>query len=252
MRSLSNIIKGGRIRKETMIDFSERYAAMQANADDAELALEQTEEEKSFSVFEEKMNEANEKAAQLIEEANEKAEKILQDALSNAKYIEEKAKNNEIEMQAQIDEERARLLEDTKSECSRLLEEAQAEKARIINESEGEIVNILQQLLQYIVSEELFNHTEWLECVVKRMLADERLKNPVKVLISPQLYERLSEKDRQSIENLRKEVTIEETDEVSDTACKLITGEGCVEYDLNEGLKRVISEIQILSHVKQE
>lgn len=250
MRSLSNIIKGGRIRKETMIDFSERYIAMHAQESDAELALEQTEEEKAFSIYEEKLNEANEKATQILMEANQKAEQILQEALTNAAHIEEKAKNSEIEMHARMDEEKRKLLENTNNECARLLEEAQNEKTRIINESEGEIVETLKHLLQYIVSEELFNHTEWLECIVKRVLSDERLRDPITVLVSPNLYERLSDIEKQSIERLRKEIVLQEADELNDTSCKVITSEGCVEYDLNEGLNRVLSEIQILSHVK--
>ena len=246
MRLLSSIIKGGRIRNQTFIDLSERLPMKNAESDNTKAYQEEAD---MALVEEEQMRLIQAKTEGLIEEAKQKADQIIEEALKEAETIkrnaeEEKNKRLEEAINCQKD-----LIKQAEEEKAQIYQEALSEKKEIIEGIESELAETLKTLLSYLVGEEVYNNTQWLVNMIRRMLVHDSLKNELKVYVSPPLYDRLTEKEKNRILNLGEEITLQASELIGETACRVESKEGAIEYDVKESLERVISDIRILQNL---
>ena len=152
-------------------------------------------------------------------------------------------------MLAEAHEKQNEVIELAKKEADGIIEAAHAEKKALLQSVEGEVVETLITILQHIISEELSENVEWLRLVVRKMLHKEQFVEAIKLVVSPNCLQ-LIEKDKEHFfEGIPKEIVIESSDALNDTSCILETNQGNIEYDVNNGLNKMISEIKLLKEL---
>ena len=256
MRLLSNIIKGGRIRNQSIMDFSLRNTHEVEGEEIEEIKdelFESKQEGKHSETLEMKQRQLQEIEHiinEKISDANQKAEQIIAAALERAQYIESDAQTRKNDMIFEMNQEKEGLLAKAKEKAEQIQLEAYEEKKAILASTEEEVTQTMIILLQHIIGEELNYHTDWVSCLVKKMLSDQDTDEKVKVILSPSLFERLPKAQKEAITQIKKQVVLETCEALNDTTCMVETSHGSIRYDVQEGLERVISDIRILQNVK--
>lgn len=263
---MSSIIKGERIRNQTIINLSERFKAIHIEYEKAELEDEVLEDGHSHSEHieldgdaqeemllaeshqkkEEILSEAQQMAEKIIEEAKQHAEEILSGALAKAEELKEDTRNKQTQLLYETQAKSEAIIEEATKEAETIKAQAYEEKEVLIKSSEEEVTNVLQKLLSHIISEELFENTMWIKCMVKKMLYECQTKEEIKVCMAPAVFNQLTEEAKKQIEALGEKVTIETRNTLSETTCIVETKQGNIVYDVMEGFERVISEIKTL------
>lgn len=82
--------------------------------------------------------------------------------------------------------------------------------------------------------------------IVRKMLLQEDVGESVTLLISKQNMNDLNKEKEALIASLSKLASIEVSDTLNDTTCILVTRQGNIEYDINEGLNKMIAELRVL------
>lgn len=246
MRLLSSIIKGGRIRNQTIVNLSERLN-VPSIIDENDKA--DTNEVNKTIIEQEHINLLHSEAEALLDEAHQKADEILKQALKEADAIRIAAEEEKSNLLQEALSSKEALLEKTNKEADQIRDEAYQEKQEIINSIEDELAETLKSLVQYLVGEEVYNNTQWLICTIRRMLSNDSLKKDIKVLISPQMYNKLTHDQIEMIRHIKDDVTLQMSDSINDTACRVESVEGAIEYDVQQGLDKVIADIKILQNL---
>ena len=273
---MSSIIKGERIRNQSVINLSERFKAIHIEYEKAEIENEVLESVNSNhlanslnempSAFEQETSqevvseplvdlqqkkdeillEAHQMAQQIVEEAKHHAEEILSGALAKAEELKEDTRAKQTQLLYETQAKAETILEEASKEAEEIKQQAYEEKEALIRSSEDELTEVLQKLLGHIISEELFENTQWLKCLVRKMLQECSTKEEIKIYVSSKVFEGLTESTKESIQALGDRVILEVKSTLSDTNCIVETKQGNIVYDVMEGMERVISEIKIL------
>lgn len=246
---MSNIIKGGRIRSEGILNLSNRIFQVQ---EEPTSEKEQIIENK-INAIDEEIHQKQQELQQLeyliqqrIEEARQKAEEVVSDACEKGRQIEEEARKKAsliIEQAAQKQEE---ILENVKQEADRIREQALAEKENKLQAVEGEVVELIIKIIQHIISEELIHNTDWLKYLVRKMMSEGMPNEEVTLLVSSENMARLREEETFA-SSLLKLAAVEADDALNDTTLVLVTSRGNIEYDISRGMEQVISELRIIN-----
>ncbi|MDF2594862.1 MAG: hypothetical protein K0R69_1203 [Clostridia bacterium] len=256
MRLLSSIIKGGRIREQKIINLSERFSAVSGESEITDFSPNQetslVPQQEEIVLLEEQINLMHEKASAVLREAEGKAKEIIEAALQQAKEIKETVQEEKINLLNETFNQQNKMIETAKKEAEQIVQDAQTEKKHIIGNIEEELAQTLMSLLQYLIGEEVYRNIDWLLCIVKKMLSNDVFKEEIKVFISPAMYNKLTEENKETIKAIKNGVTLHSLDTMKDTSCRVETEEGAIEYDIKDGLDRVISDIDILKNLKQE
>ena len=253
MRSLSSIIKGERIRTQSIIDFSTRQIDVLAEEDYINETIDQSsfdEKEQLESIQEKQLKEIQELIDAKLEEADNQVRQMLSEAIQKSQAIEEEAKQLKTHMLFEMTKEKEEVLEEARKQAELILANAHKEKEELIMSTEGELVETLITLLNHIISEEMNYQVDWVKYLVRKMLSKEEILGKVKVIISPILYTRLSEKEIDAIKGIRKDLEIETRDNLNETTCMIEFNQGSIVYDISQGLERVINDTRILMNAK--
>ena len=254
MRSLSNIIKSGRIRSQSLLDLSQRRTSASAVDD----YINQGEQNKStiddetlelIHKREEKLELIEKEIQKKLEDADKKVEEILSEAILKKQSMEAEIRDRETRMLDQIQQKEAETIQLAKKEADEIIEAAHAEKEALLEAVEGEVVQTMITILQHIISEELSENVEWLRLVVRKMLHKEQFTEAIKLVVSPYCLRLIEEDKEHFLEDMPKDITIESSDLLNDTSCILETNQGNIEYDVSNGLNRMISEIKLLKEL---
>lgn len=181
-----------------------------------------------------------------MSEADSKIENMLAEAIEKAQSIENGARDKETNMLAETYHQQEEMIDKAKEEAEAIEKAALDEKREMLKAVEGEVVETIITLLQHIISEEINGHVEWLKLVVRKILLQEEIDEDTTLLVSSNNMIRLEEEKNQFINSLSKLTTIEVSESLNDTTCVLVTSQGNIEYDINEGLRKVVSELRIL------
>lgn len=179
-------------------------------------------------------------------EADSKIESMLAEAIEKAQSIENSARDKETNMLAETYHRQEEIIAKAEEEAEAIKKAALDEKREMLKAVEGEVIETIITLLQHIISEEIDGHVEWLKLVVRRILLQEEIDEDTTLLVSSNNMIRLEEEKNQFINSLSKLTTIEVSESLNDTTCVLVTSQGNIEYDINEGLRKVVSELRIL------
>lgn len=179
-------------------------------------------------------------------EADNKIESMLTEAIEKAQSIENAARDKETNILAEAYRRQEEIIGRAEEEADTIKKTALDEKRDILKAVEGEVVETMITLLQHIISEEINGHVEWLKLVVRRILLQEEINEDTMLLISSNNMIHLEQEKDQFINSLSKLTTIEVSESLNDTTCILVTSQGNIEYDINEGLRKVVSELRIL------
>ncbi len=253
MRSLSSIIKGERIRAQSIIDFSSRQLERPTEEEYIKETVEQLsfeEKEQLVDFKEEKLREIQKLVDAKLEEADHQVRQMLLEAVQKSQAIEEEAKQVKTQMLFEMEQEKARILEEAQRQAELIIAKAHEEKEELIMSTEGELVETLIALLNHIISEEMNYQVDWVKCLVRKMLNKEDISGKVKVIISPILYARLSENELEAIKDISKDLVVETRDNLNETTCMIEFNQGSIVYDIAQGLERVINDTRILMNTK--
>ena len=251
MRSLSNIIKSGRIRSQSYLDLSQRHMqgpvenvsneygdSNETSIDDETLELIHKRKEE-LDLIEKEIQEK-------LRDADNKVEKMVSEAILKQQDMENEIKDKEAKILAEAQQKQAEIVQLAHEEANQILEAAKTEKEALLQAVEGEVVETLITILNHIISNELNENVEWLRLVVRKMLLKDQFSEAYKLVVSPYCLE-LIEKDKQHfLEGISKDIAIESSDLINDTSCILETNQGNIEYDVNDGLEKIVSEIRLL------
>ena len=265
MRSLSNIIKGGNIREQGIIDLSNRIPQqverIYLNGETThEMVLEEvisyeTEAEIAAESEEEKQAEMialEQEALEKVRLAKEEAEAIIADALAKAQEIENQSKQQAKELLAQATAQQESIMKACEDEVEQIRNSALQEKDELLGLVEGEVVETLITIMQHIISEELHYPATWLKYIVRKMLHGKALGENIVLCISPNLHTQLESQQEDLLTCCKQITSIKEDETLTDTSCKLIIDEGTIEYDVLEGLEKVVAQLRILKGLAQE
>lgn len=264
---MSSIIKGERIRSQSVINFSERFSTVRIEYDKEEQETSYTRnaqdigENKEILKTDEELaatseaiasqsaniiNEANEAAENIIARAKVEAERLIQEAIAVAEQIKANAQSEANVLIQNTQNEHERVLREANETAQSIREEAIIEKTNLLQGAEEELTKVLISLLQYLVSEEIYHQTDWISCIVKRMIEGVPEQEALTITISPNLYERLTDKERSTLLGLGENVSLETSNILNDTTCVVKLKQGTISYDLEAGLEQVIKQIQTL------
>ena len=249
---MSNIIKSGRIRSRSILDLSDRVIPqLESICNEVEIETENrlNNEASNLEIISQKENELKALEGLLQEkliETDHEANRILSDATEKAQIIEKNARDKETEIIAGADHKQEEILRQAEEEAMAIKKSALDEKTSMLEAIEGEVVEVIITLLQHIISEEVTGHAEWLKLVVRRLLLQEKISEKATLLVSSNTMAQLESDKDELVASLSKLSAIEVSESLNDTTCVLVTNQGNIEYDINEGLRKVVSELRIL------
>lgn len=247
---MSNIIKGGRTRNQGIINL---YSKTDTETD--VLREQMLSSTAIISVVEEKKKEYHQLEIEMqvkAEEAQLKIEQMLEEARLKAKEIEEEARNREEFLYQQLSMKQEEMIKKSQEEAKKIRELALEEKEKLLGDIEGDTVETIISMVQHIISEEVTYNNQWLSYIVHHMLRKEQIKEKVVLAVSKKQYKNLIEGQEESVQTLLTLCELKEDLLLEDTACKLITPQGSIYYDIANGLERVISELRILHKISKE
>lgn len=274
---MSSIIKSQKIRSESIIDFSSRIVIESNNAiaseiesdeieqfNEVDLTVDSSDNEEKVEYLEEKFRTKEEiqkyKRKQLHEiqelidlklrEADEQISRKYAELVLKTKNEEEEIDNVKKAVLFEAEVEKQKILSDALVEAESIKQEAINEKNELLASTEDEMVNTISYLVENIISNELKYNTRWLKLLVKKMIHKDNLVGDIIIRVSPVLYEKLTEEQLNQIKSLKDGVEIIQDELVDETMCIVACEQGTIQYDVNEGLQRVLQDIRILLESK--
>lgn len=253
MRSLSNIIKSGRIRSQGYLDLSQRLSAEMS---DGYGEWDEVNDDVSSYVTDDMMENRQKELSRIeleiqskVNEAEGKIDKMLADAIARSQEIEKEAEIQKSAMLSEIYSQKEKILQDAQSEADTIRESAHFEKRQMLENVEEEVVETIIDILKHIVSEEIQTNVDWIKLVVKKMMLEEHSCESFRMFVSPHNFEKIEDNKDKFVADLKKLTDIVADEMLSDSTCILQTDQGNIEYDINNGLEKVITELRILKGI---
>lgn len=251
---MSNIIKGGRIRSQSYLDLSQRlkpeilkiYDERQCETEQVEVfddSIEKIEERKKELAF------LEEEIQKKREEADKQIEEMLAQTIEKCKAMEQQAIDKKAEILAQAQDRQDEMIQLAYDEAETIKKSAYLEKQSLLESVEGEVVETMISLLRHIISEELNENVEWLKLVVRKMLLQDQTTETFKLRVSIHNMQMIERDKAHFMEGISKVTQIESDETLNDTTCVLETSQGNIEYDVSQGLERMMTEIRILKGI---
>lgn len=271
---MSSIIKSQKIRNESIIDFSSRLAiesdlidpdfeegdsiieqfdqveSDRESVSEAEVIAHQEErlrtKEEIGEYRQKQLREIQELIDLKLKEADEKIDRQYAELVLKTKSEEENINNIKTGILFEAELEKQKILTEALEEAENIKEEAIQQKKELLASTEDEVIKTVEYMVESIISDELKYDTRWLKILVKKMIYKDNLEGEINVRISPKLYERLSNEYVSQIKDLRDGIEVIQDESVSETACIVTCEQGTINYDVSEGLQRVLQDIRIL------
>lgn len=247
---MSNIIKSTRIRSQSIIDLSDRVLPQteKRHAEDkkSDQSLEKVFDLETIKQRENELKELEISLQERLAETQMEVESMIAQALEKAQKIEEEAREKEAQMIEEAYHKQEEIKNEAEEAANTIKKLALEEKRMMLEATEGEVVEVIITLLKHIISQEVTGRVEWLKLVVRRLLLQEEINDTVTLLVSPHNMELLETEKKGFLESLSKLSAIEVSDLVNDTTCVLVTSQGNIEYNIAEGLEKVITELRTL------
>lgn len=239
MRLLSSIIKSHRVTGEKVIEIGKQLILPRVHECDHDEPVDQKQYEA------------------LIEKAQKEKEILIEEAQDQIRIMQQEAKIALQERERQQREDMIRLEEEARIKAKQIEEQAyiradelrkraELEKEQILAEAEPEIVALVQKLVGHIIHEELVHHTEWITLLVRKIYQHEMTKESITVSMNPQIYERLSDKQKEELMHMGEGIRLKTDENMSVTRCEFETSQGSISYDIEEGLDKILKELAIL------
>ena len=236
---MSNIIKGGRIRSQSYLDLSQRLKPEILKIyDERQCETEQVE------VFDDSIEKIEERKKELAF-----LEEMLAQTIEKCKAMEQQAIDKKAEILAQAQDRQDEMIQLAYDEAEAIKKSAYLEKQSLLKSVEGEVVETMISLLRHIISEELNENVEWLKLVVRKMLLQDQTTETFKLRVSIHNMQMIERDKAHFMEGISKVTQIESDETLNDTTCILETSQGNIEYDVSQGLERMMTEIRIVKGI---
>lgn len=251
---MSNIIKSARIRSQSFLDLSQRLISDPVENDYIDQGGENksTIDDETSELIHKRKEELEliEKEIQKkLQDADKRVEEIILEANLKKQNMENEIKDKETKILAETQQKQDEVIQLAKKEADEIIEAAYAEKEALLGAVEGEVVETMITILQHIISEELNENVEWLRLVVRKMLHKDQFTEAIKLVVSPNCLQLIEEDKPHFLDGISKDMVIESSDLLNDTSCILETNQGNIEYDVSNGLNKMISEIKLLKEL---
>ncbi|MGL4343736.1 MAG: FliH/SctL family protein [Cellulosilyticaceae bacterium] len=237
---MSSIIKSHRILQETVIDLGKQKVPAIIVQQEEVRSIESDVD--TTAIYEQ----AQAEAMQIVAQARSKADELLQEANQTIQEQHQQA-YQEIQMQKdQMEITLQQMQQQTKEEVGQIMAQAYEQKEDIILQAEPEVIKLVQRLVTHIVHEEVTKNTDWVRLVLDRIRQEESLREPIELLIHPQIYEQITQQEKERIEKMGEGVRLHHDETITPTTCMIQTTHGQIVYDIEQGLARVLKELEIL------
>ncbi|MBP3887121.1 MAG: hypothetical protein J6F30_05650 [Cellulosilyticum sp.] len=253
---MSNIIKSGRIRSQSFLDLSQRQLSEMIVRETYESDLSLNVNSKETDVTTELIHKRKEELYLLEEEiqrkreeANRKIEEILSEAYSKSDLLLNEAAEEKNKVLQEAHQRQAEIIQLAEDEANQIKSSAEKEKQALLESVEDEVVDTMITLLQHLISEELQHNVAWLKLVVRKMLLNDLTTESFKLLVSPHNMILIEQNQTSFKEGISKVTNIECDETLNDTTCILETSQGKIEYDVSQGLEKMITEIRMLKGI---
>lgn len=245
MRSLSSIIKNHRTLQGNVITIGKEqpYFQTEKNSSSTGIATEATIEEIDFTFLEE---EAKKEAMRIVQEAELKAQAILDQTQEQVYLMKQSFEEEMATYRNQVEEEVQAKQTQARQEVESIINAAYLEKESILKQAEPEIVELIVTLLHKIIDVKLISGIEWLTLFVKQVVEKEQFKESLQVIVAPQVLETHEEILKEAFKDLPVEVELLSDGRMKHTACRVETRTGGIMYDIEEGLQKILDELQLL------
>ena len=185
-----------------------------------------------------------------LKEADEQIGRKYAELVLRTQKEEEEINNIRKAIIFEAEVEKQKLLSEALNEAENIKKEAIKDREELLRSTEDEIVNTVSYLTEHIISDEVKYDTRWLKMLVKKIIHKDSLIGDISVKISPGLYKRLAQEDMTQIVNLKDGIKVIQDELVNETMCIVECEQGTINYDISEGLQRVLQDIRILSESK--
>lgn len=253
MRSLSSIIKSGKIYHQGTINLTERRLVKEVKEvnqvnDGSIYFLEREEkvEPKEQESMQEGWQQLEVATIEEIKQNQLKAETILKEAYEKASQLEKEAREMYTELMNKAACEKEQVLQNAQEQGDQIRQQAIEEKQQLLNSIEDDVAETLVILMQHLLSEEVNYNSKWLCYIIRRMLQQQPIDEEVILYISQENFEKLKTNSDKYVTALIKDSKVRVNEALNDTTCWLQTSQGNIEYDVQQGLEKMISEIRIL------
>lgn len=253
MRSLSNIIKSGRIRSQGYLDLSQHLSTeMSDRRGEWDGASDDAPSYVSDEIIENRQKELSRIELEIqgrVKKADDKIEQMLKDAMARSREIVEEAEAQRSTMLAEMDSLKEEILKEAQYQADTIRKSAHYEKQQILEHVEEEVVETIIDILKHVVSEEIQTNVDWIRLVVRKMMLEEHTCEAFRLFVSPHNFEQIEANKDKFIADLKKLIDIVADEMLSDSSCILETDQGNIEYDISNGLEKVITELRILKGI---
>lgn len=256
MRSLSNIIKGGRIRSHSLLDFSQRPVLDMAQRGykqtlnmDIEISNRDDETTELIHKRKEELSLLEEEIQKKREEAYDEVNAILSEAHQKSEVLLNSAKEQEEKILKEAHQKQAEIIQLAHDEAEQIKVSANKEKQALLESVEDEIVHTMITMLKHIISEELNANVAWLKLIVRKMITSDPTSDTFKLYVSPKNMQLINQEYACFMEGISKVTEIKSEETLNDTSCILETSQGNIEYDVSQGVEKMITEIRILKSI---
>lgn len=246
-RSLSNIIKGQRVRSESIYQIKspapkEKTKDLVTDTSGQKEAMKNQMEKiesKANRLKEEAIEEGKAKAALLIQEGQEQIKRESALALEQAKEEGYMAGYNEGKLEA----------DSLIAEGKQILSEAKIEKNQLLARAEPEVVEMIIKICQKLIDQEIKFNKDTILVLIKKTLGQIRSDTlDVNIKVSPDNYDYVVENEALIIEefNTPEKILILKDSKIAKGACIIETPFGSIESNINEAFSEIKKQMRLI------
>lgn len=252
MRSLSNIIKGQRVRSESVLNIKKAVKPFAPEDKDKNLNTEKKEiRPDSFYKLEQTRLRIEQENLIIIEEATTRAKQIVADAKAKieeeASIALEKAKHEGYTAGYKKGELESKVLID---QAQKIVEKAKHKKEIMLKQLEPEIIEMIIAICQKLINEEVEFNQSTIHSLIRKSLGNMKYEmTDVKIKVSPDQYESVLENKDMIIQDYANpsDVKIWQEADLKKGACIIETPFGSVECNIDAQFDEIKKQMRLLS-----
>ncbi|HHT03923.1 MAG TPA: hypothetical protein GX005_06330 [Bacteroidales bacterium] len=252
MKSLSNIIKGQRIRSETTLNIKNLIKPdTTEDKDKKSNNLEQDRKADFYYKLEQAKLQAEQEALITIEKATAKANQIVRDAQikveKESSIALENAKNKGYDAGYKEGKLKSQTLID---QGHKVLEEAKSEKEIMLKQLEPEIIEMIIAICQKLTSEEIEFNKSMIHLLIRKALGNMQYEmTDISIKVSPDQYQSVVENKALIIKDYANPADVEILQEadLNKGTCIIETPFGSIECNLDSQFDEIKKQMRLLA-----
>lgn len=253
MRSLSSIIKGQRVRRESTLKIESLGMKVAPEDGGSELTTEEKEEEVN-SQLEQKRAKAKNKVDAMIEEAKARAEKMIEAARKKTEKDSLAALESAQEQGYSIGytkgyDEGALKSQSLIEEAQQIVTDANTKKQQLLDQAEPEAIEMIIAITKKLISAELEFNPETIFALIRKALGGNKYDtSEINIKVSPEQYAYVLENKDLIVADYANpgDVEIHQDADLPQGACIIETPFGSIECNIQDQFTEVKKQMRLI------